>query len=195
LLRWSHALCSDQFKCDKCDFATKSEAGLKSHTSKKHKRGKDNANIVFPKQCTLCDVSLKNSKGKKIQMRTHSYKLDQFKCDHCDFVGGDEIDMEVHVTRTHEEHLECGLCDYEGNGLEALDIHPKTCETYQCGICKEKKQQLPDTRCTLKKNRRHAEILIILMVSDILSHQEKTRTFMTLNFIPTVPFFQKINSN
>ena len=42
-------------KCDQCEYATTSEAGLKSHKSKKHKKGKDNAEIVFPKQCTLCD--------------------------------------------------------------------------------------------------------------------------------------------
>ena len=128
------------------DFSTNSEAGLKSHTSKKHKKVKDNAEIVFPKQCTLCDEILKNNKEKKIHMRTHSYKLAQFKCDHCDFVGGDEIDMEVHVARTHEENFECGLCDYEGKDLEALDIHLKTCETYQCGICSEKLSQLPDIK-------------------------------------------------
>ena len=119
-----------QLKCDKCDFATHFEAGLKSHAGKKHKKGKDNGEIVFPKQCTLC----------------HSYKLAQFKFDHCDFVGGDEIDMEVHVARTHEENFECGLCDYEGKDIKALDIHLKTCETYQCGICSEKLSQLPDIK-------------------------------------------------
>ena len=54
--------------------------------------------------------------------------------------------MEVHVVRTHEENFECGLCDYEGKDLEALDIHLKTCETYQCGICSEKLSQLPDIK-------------------------------------------------
>ena len=68
-------------------------------------------------------------------MRTHSYKLAQFKCDHCDLVGEDEIDMEVHVARTHEEKFECGLCDYAGKNFEALDIH---LQTYECEICKKK---------------------------------------------------------
>jgi hypothetical protein len=82
----------------------------------------------------------------KFYIITHSYKLAQFKFDHCDFVGGDEIDMEVYVPRTQEENSECGLCNYEGHNLEALDTHLRTCETYLCGICNEEISQLPDIK-------------------------------------------------
>ena len=55
----------NKFKCNQGDYATTSEAGLKSHTSKKHKKGKVNAEIVFPKQCTLCDEIFKNIKKRR----------------------------------------------------------------------------------------------------------------------------------
>jgi hypothetical protein len=54
--------------------------------------------------------------------------------------------MEVHVARTHVENSECGLCNYEGHNIEALDTHLRTCETYLCGICNENILQLPDIK-------------------------------------------------
>ena len=61
----------NKFKCNKCDFETNSETGLKTHTSKKHKQEKDNGETAFPQQCKLCDKILKSNKEKKIHMRTH----------------------------------------------------------------------------------------------------------------------------
>ena len=58
---------------------------------------------------------------------THSYKEAQFKCNQCDFIGGDKIEMEVHAGRMHGDNFECGVCDYEGKDLETLDIHITTC--------------------------------------------------------------------
>ena len=55
----------NKFKCGQCDYATTSEAGLKSHTSKKHKKGKVNAEIGFPKKCTLCDEIFKTTKKRR----------------------------------------------------------------------------------------------------------------------------------
>ena len=64
-----------QFKCDKCDFATHFEAGLKSHAGKKHKKGMDNAEIVFLSNVLYVMKFWENNKEIKIHMRTHSYKL------------------------------------------------------------------------------------------------------------------------
>ena len=136
----------NKFKCEKCKFETNSEAGLKSHISKKHKKEKDNDNITFPKQCDLCDKIVNTSKDMKNHLRTHSYKHVQFKCDQFDFIGGEEIEMEIHTARTHGETYECGLCDYESPDLETLDIHLKTCETYICEVCDEKISQLPNVK-------------------------------------------------
>ena len=64
----------------------------------------------------------------------------------CDFIGGEEIEMEIHTARKHGENYECALCDYESKNLETLDIHLKTCESYICEICYEKIQQLPNVK-------------------------------------------------
>ena len=145
------SLKDNKFQCDKCKFSTNSEGGLKSHVSKKHKKVKDNVAITFPQQCDLCDEMLNSSKEMKIHQRTHSYKHAQFKCDLCEFIGGEEIEMEVHVARTHGENYECGLCDFVTQDLETLDTHLKTCETYICEICNEKISQLPEVKAHFEK--------------------------------------------
>ena len=86
----------------------------------------------------------------KIHLRIHSYKHAQFKCDLCDFIGGEEIEMEVHVARTHGENYECGLCDFVTQDLETLDTHLKTCEMYICEICNEKISQLPEVKANFE---------------------------------------------
>ena len=74
----------------------------------------------------------------KKHMRTHSYSYVQYKCDICDFMGYDEIDMDVHAAKLHGDKHDCGLCDYEAKSLEQLEIHLSTCEYYQCFVCNEK---------------------------------------------------------
>ena len=39
-------------------------------------------------------------------MRTHSDKFVQYQCEHCDFIGGEEIDMEVHIAKLHGDKFE-----------------------------------------------------------------------------------------
>ena len=126
-----------RFKCEKCDFSTTSENGLKTHVTRKHKNPQDNTQDIFPKQCSLCDQNVNNKKEMKKHMRTHSYKWVQFQCEHCEFIGGEEIDMEVHTAKLHGENIECGLCDYEATDVENLEIHLTTCEYYKCGLCGE----------------------------------------------------------
>ena len=64
----------------------------------------------------------------------------------CEFVGGEEIDMEVHNAKRHSDKFECGLCDFEGKDLETLDVHLTTCECYVCGLCEEKFKQLSNVK-------------------------------------------------
>ena len=129
----------NKFKCDKCKFITNSETGLKSHISKKHKKKIES---VFCQKCNLCDKELNSTKEIKKHMITHSYKEAQFKCNQCDFIRGDKIDMEVHAGRMHGDSFECGVCDYEGKDLETLDIHLTTCECYKCALCGTRINQL-----------------------------------------------------
>ena len=108
-----------KFKCENCKFETNSETGLK-----KVIEIDDNG---FPKQCSLCDNILANSKDMKKHMRTHSYKDAVYKYDLCEFIGGDEIEMEVHLAKLHGESFECGLCTYNAKDLETLDTHLRFC--------------------------------------------------------------------
>ena len=70
-------------------------------------------------------------------MRTHSYKDAVYKCDLCVFVGGDEIEMDLHFAKFQGVNFECDLCDYTAKDLEILDTHLITCEIYTCAICGE----------------------------------------------------------
>ena len=101
----------NRFKCDKCDFSTISENGLKTHNTKKHKDKIQISEDIFPKQCSVCDLLLNNKKEMAKHMRTHSYKFVQYQCEHCDFIGGEEIDMEVHIAKLHGDMwiVDCGL--------------------------------------------------------------------------------------
>ena len=100
----------------------------------------------FPQQCSFCDVILNDKKQLKKHMRTHSYSLVQFKCDLCDFMGYDEIDMDVHAAKFHSDKCECGLCGFEAKNLEDLEIHLTTCEYYTCEVCNEKIRQFTDIK-------------------------------------------------
>ena len=74
----------------------------------------------------------------KKHMRTHSYSLVQYKCDLCEFMGYDEIDMDVHAAKQHGDKFECGICEHEAKNIEDLEIHLNTCEYYKCEECSEK---------------------------------------------------------
>ena len=78
----------EKIKCKKCDFSTNSENGLKTHVTKKHKEKTENVEKTFPKQCSLCNLVFKNKKEMSKQIRTHSYLYVQFRCAHCEFIGG-----------------------------------------------------------------------------------------------------------
>ena len=78
----------------------------------------------------------------KKHLRTHSYNYATFKCALCDFIGGEDIKMEIHNAKMHSDKIECGLFDFVGKDLESLDIHLSTCECYYCGLCSEKCKQL-----------------------------------------------------
>ena len=62
----------NRFKCDKCNFATNSEPGLKGHMSKKHKDQSEIVEKSFPQQCSLCDKCLDSCKELQKQMYVSS---------------------------------------------------------------------------------------------------------------------------
>ena len=134
--------------CSNCSFQTNSEQGLKIHMKKKH-------TVVVetddPKPCHLCDKQCKSSLDLKKHLITHTYKQATYKCDECDFVGQNEVTMEVHNGKHHSEKFECGLCDSEMKNLESLETHLNTCESFRCYRClgryktlKEVKNHFPE---------------------------------------------------
>ena len=112
------------FKCSQCDFEASSKRGLQSHVGRKHKT----ENRKYPTICDLCESELKNEKELKKHMLTHSYNNIQFKCDECEFYGSDDLAMEIHFRNTHNEIVECGLCDSTFKDAATIDVQILTCE-------------------------------------------------------------------
>ena len=89
----------------------------------------------FPRLCDLCDSRFENSNDLKTHMKSHSYKLVKFRCTECDFVGENDLTMDVHVGRYHAGDFECGLCENKFESLESLEVHLQTCEKFKCRLC------------------------------------------------------------
>ena len=159
------------------------EHGLKTHMARKHKSREDIKS--FPQQCTLCDEVLKDLKQQKTHMRMHSYKYVQYQYGTCDFTGGCDIDMEVHMGKVHGEKFECGLCDYEAKDLETLETHLLTCEIFKCNICKIKMLQFSQLKKHFLDNHKQSEqtrdITHIKPYRDIKEiYEEKTHSYVSL---------------
>ena len=45
-------------------------------------------------------------------MKSHSYQDAKYKCVDCDFVGKNELTMDVHTGRYHTDIFECGICEF-----------------------------------------------------------------------------------
>ena len=120
-----------KLKCNKCDFVTDNERGLKIHDKRKHTK------IVqsppdYPQLCEICDEELADVKKMKRHMKSHSYIRIKFKCEDCDFVGENDYSMDVHIGKAHSNDYECGLCDLKLETSEKLEIHLFTCEIFPC---------------------------------------------------------------
>ena len=107
-------------------------------------------NSKYPVKCDLCDEMIESQKDLKKHMARHSYIRATWKCVSCEFVGGSEETMQVHVGKHHSEKFECNLCDYEAKSFEDLETHLFTCEIYECGKCSTK-------GTTLKEVKTHIE--------------------------------------
>ena len=56
------------------------------------------------------------------------------------------ITMEVHNGKDHSENYDFGLCEFEANNFENLDIHLNSCEVYQCGGCEKILKTIKDVK-------------------------------------------------
>ena len=77
-------------QCDKCNFTTESERGLKVHTKRKHETSSDQE---FPKICDFCDLTCYNKNEMTEHLKVHSYKNLIFKCEDCAFLAKDELSL------------------------------------------------------------------------------------------------------
>jgi hypothetical protein len=107
-------------KCTKCQYETNSRSGFKVHQAKKHTSVDK---VKFPKNCDICGKEFKTATEMKKHIKSHSYKQAKFKCDDCDFV----CCMEVHIGKEHSDIFECGLCQFEAQNFENLDIQLNLC--------------------------------------------------------------------
>ena len=79
-------------------------------------------------------------------MKEHTYRFVNYKCNECEFLAADSIDMSVHIGKAHGENFECGLCEYIAEDLEALDVHLFTCDVYKCSQCEPKFKNLSQVK-------------------------------------------------
>ena len=68
------------------------------------------------------------------------------KCKNCDFETKSEYTIEVHVAKCRTENFECGLCEETFVKGVDLEIHLRTCETYECSNCWKRMKNLGDIK-------------------------------------------------
>ena len=145
----------NRFKCKQCDFTSEFEKGLKIHVQRKHKtEDKKEESVKFPRICDVCEIEIKSNKEMKAHMKIHTYRFVSVKCNECDFLAADLIDMSVHIGKVHGENFECGLCEYIAEDLESLDMHLFTCEVYKCSRCEPKFQNLSEVKTHFEKDHK-----------------------------------------
>ena len=134
----------ENFKCEYCDFQTPSERGLNVHIKRKH----TNLNAEkYPVECDFCDFSAKSESEMRFHLKNvHTATDSNVKCLDCDFCAYNEISIQVHRGRQHEDGFECGLCDFRADSLETLNVHLTTCECYECHRCNIRVHHISDIR-------------------------------------------------
>ena len=142
----------DIFKCNYCNFETPSERGLNVHIKRKHTNMKADS---YPVECDFCEFSAKSESDMRFHLKNvHTATDSNFKCLDCDFCAYNEISIQVHQGKCHEDGFECGLCDFKAYSLEALDLHLTTCESYECFECNIRVHHLSDIRDHIKEKHK-----------------------------------------
>ena len=83
---------------------------------------------TFPTKCDLCEKVIEDKLEMKKHMRRHSYICVSYKCLYCDFICETDLGMEVHIGKEHADGFDCGLCGFKEQSLENLETHIYTCE-------------------------------------------------------------------
>ena len=90
----------------------------------------------------------------------HTVTDSNLKCLDCDFCAYNEISIQVHQGRQHEDGFTCGLCDFKADTLETLNLHLKTCESYECYRCNIRVYTISDIKEQIK-NTHDSEYITI----------------------------------
>ena len=149
---------TNQFKCDKCDFAARRHRTLKDHEQEVHLEIKRYA-------CSLCDFknfkrssvlkhvqSNHHEEAKILDIEVHDYqeivdeskmktRSNTYSCDECD--EGPFVNQKTKLAHYKEKHpnmkmFKCELCDHRDNYKQNLTIHMnnKHLKTvYHCKYC------------------------------------------------------------
>ena len=148
----------ENFKCEYCDFQTPSERGLNVHIKRKHTNMKADK---FSVECDFCEFNAKSESEMKFHLKnSHTATDSNVKCLDCDFCAYNEISIQVHQGRQHEDGFTCGLCDFKADSLEMLNLHLKTCESYECYRCNIRVYTISDIKEHIK-NKHDSEYITI----------------------------------
>ena len=120
---------------------------MKTHIRRKHTTFDSES---FPVKCEFCGKEQNSNEEMKEHLISHSFKdrsADSiFKCEECNFWGPNDMTMKVHYKKTHAEKLTCGLCNFESDEVEHLEMHLFTCETFKCNRCGISFKSLPEIK-------------------------------------------------
>ena len=91
---------------------------------------------TFPVECDFCEFNAKSESEIKFHpQNAHTATDSNVKCLDCDFCAYNEISIEVHQGIQQGDGFECGLCDFQAESLETLNLHLITCESNECYRC------------------------------------------------------------
>ena len=123
-----------RYRCNQCEFSTYYQKGLQIHKRKMHQSY----------SCENCENIFETKRELKIHSYTHSFTDTRTKqiCENCDFESNLIETMEVHIGKWRTKDVECGLCEAKFFELESLEVHLKTCEVYDCGLCLNREKNI-----------------------------------------------------
>ena len=120
-------------------------------------------------------------------MKKHSYKLIQYKCEECDFLGTNSVTMDVHHGKEHGDNFECGMCEFIAPDKVALETHLFTCKMFVCNSCDQKCKTLADLKTHRKdKHEKESKYVTIYFSKQDRNNQEE----FTENSYNTSELFQ-----
>ena len=116
----------------------------------------------YPKECDFCDAKINTAIEMKMHLKiAHTNKEAKFKCEDCDFYGGNELSVEVHQGKCHSVDFECGLCYYNTKSLENFNTHLTTCESYECDNCYFRVKTLSEIEHHLQEKHTNTNVNVI----------------------------------